>query len=768
MMADAAAAKLAALNGDADTAAAITRNLEARSRSYLTDTSLSNSVAMKMAGIAAQNGSISRGALQEANSNRINGMGAVISDPTMSAENKAAAFENLKAIKADPEIWRDLGVGQRQAVQGIMDQYVTTNFATQVAAWDAKILQGGTSPAAIDAGREYQIKNNMLTPQQIQQAGVIDAAAKKAWHEGETRNKLAEEQAANHAAARPSTPDQLAAAEQKLNFRPASGNPTVTLSDPRDLAQAQEIYQKHGFLPKPVKMALDNMQYSPVQADIDPYLAMVNTIKQVERKKMEQLIGHTQVTERTEELLEANVASIVGKNHPFLATAKLFGSAEAAFKKATADATGAGRNLGQTPDQFQSALEAELPRLGGTLADLARKTIIKTAEEDILLSEEQLAALPAEARAARALKESQADPGFVGAMKGMFGFGGGDFEKFEFEGSFGRALMQNATMNAAMNGDAIKTGLVGKSGTLQGHVLATELYSALRRGEVSITRSADGKTGVLSWKTLGDKVGPVVGIEMNESRQRHFAAALVDAHQYRVGGGVTLERTNADNIAVRSYRSDEGELRIHIAERDRNGIWTRKLDIAQSDPMISVMSLSTIRAATEAVVANAADPKLYGGVVATALSGPFAPVMVPHVMGVPGVDKVDIKFVDPVAINFGVLLGSKIQQMQVALGSPGMRGIILGDTKLMNDDQLQMRKNMQVNFRNQMESLAAELKKDPNGPGLKEAIAHMRQNFAPHVDDSAFIQMLKESNFYKPIDLPIPRTGPSRIGTEKP
>ena len=687
----------------------------------------------------------------------------------MSAENKAAAFENLKAIKADPEIWRDLGVGQRQAVQGIMDQYVTTNFATQVAAWDAKILQGGTSPAAIDAGREYQIKNNMLTPQQIQQAGVIDAAAKKAWHEGETRNKLAEEQAANHAAARPSTPDQLAAAEQKLNFRPASGNPTVTLSDPRDLAQAQEIYQKHGFLPKPVKMALDNMQYSPVQADIDPYLAMVNTIKQVERKKMEQLIGHTQVTERTEELLEANVASIVGKNHPFLATAKLFGSAEAAFKKATADATGAGRNLGQTPDQFQSALEAELPRLGGTLADLARKTIIKTAEEDILLAEEQLAALPAEARATRALKESQADPGFVGAMKGMFGFGGGDFEKFEFEGSFGRALMQNATMNAAMNGDAIKTGLVGKSGTLQGHVLATELYSALRRGEVSITRSADGKTGVLSWKTLGDKVGPVVGIEMNKSRQRHFAAALVDAHQYRRRGGVTLERTNADNIArplvplrrgraAHPYRRARPQRHLDTQARHRP---ERPDDLGH----VAVDHPGSDRGRRRQRGRSQALRRRSG-------HSPVRPLRsrsyVTQFMGVPGVDKVDIKFVDPVAINFGVLLGSKIQQMQVALGSPGMRGIILGDTKLMNDDQLQMRKNMQVNFRNQMESLAAELKKDPNRPGLKEAIAHMRQNFAPHVDNSAFIQMLKESNFYKPIDLPIPRTGPSRIGTEKP
>ena len=766
MTADRLEAEAAGRAGDTVRAGSITKYLDEQAQGFLNNPRLSDSVAMTLASAAMQNGSVSRAAMQEGFQSRIQSMGAIIGDPLASSDQKAAAFANAQELRNNPEVHSQMTPGQRGAVQGMMDDYVTKNFALQVGAWDNEILKGGTSPQRVDEVRAYQIKNNMIPPEQQQRAALIDAEAKKLWHEGQTRNTLASQQATKHAAGEAWTAEEQAASEYAMQYKPASGGLQPNLADPRDLLQAQELYQKHGFLPKPVKAALDNMQYSPEQSKIDPYLAMVNTIKQVERKKMEQLIGHTQVDERAEEQLEAKVADIVGKHHPFLATAKLAG-ADAAFKNNTFNATGAGRNLGKTADQFQSDLRAELPRLGGTLAELANKTLVATAEETITLSAEEMAALSPEARAARQLREAQAEPGFFGGIAGMFGYGpGSKVERFEFDGGFGRALMQNATLNAAMNGEAIKTGLVGKPGTVESHVLATELYGALRRGEVSITRSADGKVATLGWKTLGDKVAPVVGIEMNESRQRHFAAALVDAHQFRVGGGVTLsESTNADNIAVRSYRSDEGELRINISERDRTGIWTTKLNIAHNDPMISVMSLSTIKAATQAVVANAADPKIYGGAVATALSGSGAPAMLAHAMTG---HTVDIKFVTPVAVNFGVLLGSKIQQMQIALQSPEIRGLILGDRKLMNEDQLTALKNVQVRFRTEMESLSAELKKDPNGPGLKEAIAHMRQNFAPHVDDSAFIQMLKDSAFYKPIDLPIPKTGQSRIGTEKP
>lgn len=203
------------------------------------------------------------------------------------------------------------------------------------------------------------------------------------------------------------------------------------------------------------------------------------------------------------------------------------------------------------------------------------------------------------------------------------------------------------------------------------------------------------------------------------------------------------------------YQAKNGQQRYLIAEKDRNGNTTTQLDLAKDDPRIAVQAIAAIKSATQAVVANAADPEIYGKALA---GGAVAS----------GVGALALIKDGDVAGNWTRLstaIGSTVQQMQIALNRPDATRVILGDRRLLSDADQEARKNYQVQTAQMLQQLDASLKKVKDAPDLTTVLTHMMEEHLPGVDDSRLRQLIKDAGFYQPGREPrAPYKSPTRVG----
>ena len=768
MQSDAAEAQRLRTSGEPDAlvrSQAITDKLEQQGRDYLKNTKLSDSVAMDLAQTAFQTGAISRSALTEGYTNRIVGLSSTVRDPTATPEQKATAYENVRSIRSNPEVYNQLNSGQRTYLQGTMDEYVKTNYGMQVQAFNAKILQGETSPQKIDEVRAQQVASNMIPPEQIMQTAAIDSAAKKAYRDKQTQSTLAGQLVENFAQGKTSTAEQIAAHKAEANWQPPGGAKSIDYSQPTHVAAVQEFVQKYGYLPDLAKSSLDSMTLSPDENAIAGQKAVLATVRQVERSQMEKVTGNKNSDPRVEEAIDGNVAASIGKNYTFLDNATKFG-ADSAFKVAMQvgpEPSKAGA-LGQTPDQTRQSISQSVGNLETLLQKNTLNPITQTMLDPMSLFRSDADATPEQKAVAAA--SGMASKGMLDMVRNVIpGMGQtGNYDRVELDPNLSKALVERATVHLATDGKAIHAGQ-GGTGSPENFVANTAFFTAARNGELGATVSSDGKTLRIGWKSLGAQVEQAIGVHMTPKMEQGYAAGLIEAENFRVNG--TLEETDPTRTHVLPYQANNGQQRYLISVQDQNGNFSQRMDIAKDDPRIAVQAIATVNAATQAVIAlshapGTPTPQMYGTAIGTIGAGPFgaAIALSENAGGIP------IKYPVHGYVHIGSLIGNAIENMQIAVNRPGMTQAILGDRPMLTAAQNQARKNATADTLEMLQQLDSSLKKIPDAPSLQETLTHMMETHAPGVDSSALRQLIKDAGFYQPGRLKPVQTGPTRIGTE--
>ena len=784
-MAMAADARAAADAGDTITANSIRQNLERASRADLNNTQLSDSAAMKLAVAGFQSGAVSKAAMEEGNTNRINGFNLVMKDTTASPEQKASAFASAQAIRNDPEIYSQLNASQRAFLQGGTDDYIKANYGGQLGAFHKSGLAGDIPPPKIDEIRAEQWKKNMLDPNQAPQIALLDEQMKTAWKNKDNQSRLAAQFLDNHGKGLESTPDQLAAfkKENAGALAPPGNAPAWDLKDDAHAAKAQEIYRKYGLMPDSLQASLNAITLSPDETVMKGPKALLETIRQVERDKMEKVMGK-QYDENKENLLAGKVAAIVGSKYTYLANATLYDAATAnKFAIAFGPEPSKAGSSGQTADQARQSVGASVDGLPAMLLSAGNLSMTGELLSDpqALMASEQT--MTPQQKAIVALGGLVPSGGLTGAIAALGGKS--QFDKIEMDPNYRDHLVNNGMIHLANDGKAIAAHETGKNGP-ETFVASTALFTSLRSGEAGVTVSADGKTATIGFKTLGQLVGPVLGVPMTKPMEQNFAANMLVAERNRTGQSLT--GIDPEYVTSRSYKAANGEDRIRIVQQDRNGNITQAEDMAKSDPRLSLQALAVVRAATQSVIAKsegAITPEQYGSAAFyVGTGGPIGQVLVQGAniatggtdapVGIPGVSGPTIKLKYPVEgyVNLGSLIGHTIQDLQVAINRPEAIRLMLSNDKMRSDIDDQARKAMQGDFNQRLMALNAEVteykKKFPNAPGLKETLTHMMENHAPGLDSTMMQEMIKNSGFYQPGELPHVVTGPTRINKNEP
>ena len=628
MMADSAAAKAASLAGNSVQAKAITDRLESQGRSILNDTTLSDKVAMTLAQGAMTNGSISRGALQESYTNRLQSLNSIINDTnplSATPQMKAQAEAELKAIKNDPTLMRDLTSGQRAYLQGGLDKMAYTRLAADTAglrmAQPASAGDSG-SPAAfagvlqkrVEEGKDGNLPGQQLTlPQHAQLLATYTAA----YNKKQTAHDLSMEALNRVQAGQPLTDDMKDAIKMTQPFKlpneafdptdPAHGLVSGTPNDHRPETfnpatpghnEAAGQYQRTwGVVPDRVKNAVDAMTMSPNQATMQPWFDFYRQTYNIAAERIMARTGQrpTDADLRTEVATmipadKANLLAIGVRNGEL--------GAETMYKTWANPTASVTANTGKPTGAAGTAMDAATAEYTKSLADNGPKSIPLNKLADLRVpGTEGWQPTPAELTAQKAYSSGpQVAPGMVERITGRPLFGTGMPTNVTMEGEADTLIKQRAGDLMARDGDILRKG--NNAGTPEGYAYGQVTNQMIDGGQLEMRRDPnDPNHGIIGLKSANKAWADKMGLDrFNDQTTNAIAEQLVRADATL--GNKMLPDFDSKSVYVVPYTNEQGKSFWFVgANEKRTGQRLKLMDVAQDDPRFDAATMAMDRSA---------------------------------------------------------------------------------------------------------------------------------------------------------------------------
>lgn len=636
MLIDAANAKAASLNGDSLGAAFYTNKLEQQGRDHLNDASLSDSVAMKLGQAAFQSGAVSRGALQESYTNRLQGLNAIVGDTnpaTASPDAKARAAVELQAIKNDPSITRDLTASQRAYLQGSLDLVAKTRLQGDVAGMQIQAPKGEITPAIFDQTIQDAVKKGIFgdhvgAAAPLAMASQLAATNRAAWDKNMAMDRLSADGLDATAKGRPITDAQKEAIKTRVPFRlpgeaegPDASNPgrpadpiegqTYNPANPAHVQRLSDYVRRTGVMPDRVKDSTENMPHSPSEQAMAPWANTYSTLAQVVAEKQQALTG---VRPKVNEI-KTMVGAMMGESSAtYLANVQRYG-AEAAYKidLGNASKTSVSGATGQPNNQLTSEVD--------NAADKFTKEIVESAGGSSWYAKLGALRVPftdswkatEKERAAEAVMNVSPDaqPGFFGRVRGAPAgqnySGGIKWAEDAKDFVAGQSAAYLATDGHAINGQITNERPAD---------YAFRAMAEKNKDMLELVSTGDGTTAEIRLKSFSKATAEKMG--MDKLTPEH-TQAMLDSLVQGDRRARNLIGTNYDPKTLSAtpvLESDNSASWIITARDKTNGMPVTLLDMSQSDPRLKAEVVTADKQAWLAVDANWSGSKLTPGTVA--------------------------------------------------------------------------------------------------------------------------------------------------------
>jgi hypothetical protein len=618
MAIDAANAKAASLAGDSVSAAAITNRLEQQGRDHLNDTSLSDSVAMKLGSAAFQNGAVSRGALQESYTNRLQGLSAIVNSPTSTADQRERAHAELLTINSDPAITRDMTAGQRAYAQASIDKIATTKLQGDYAGLALQAPRGEITPAVFDQTVRDATKQGVFGDHPGAVATVaagaqLSAVNRAAWDKNMVNERLSADALDAAAKGRPITDAQKEAIKARVPFRlpgeaegPDASNPgapadpiegqTFNPANPAHVQRLSDYVRRTGIMPDRVKDSTENMPRSPSEQAMAPWANTYSTLAQVVAEKQQTLTGmRPKVNE-----IKTMVSAMMGESSAtYLANVQRYG-AEAAYKidLANASKTSVSGATGQPNNQLTTEVD--------NAADKFTKEIVDSAGSSSWYAKLGALRIPftdswkatEKERAAEAVMNVSPDarPGFLGRVTG--GPAGQNFSGgIKWAEDAKDFVSGQSAAYLATDGHAINAQVTNERPA----DYAFRAMAEKNRDMLELVSTGDGTTAEIRLKSFSKATAEKMG--MDKLTPEH-TQAMLDSLVQGDRRARNLMGTSYDpkTLTATPVLESDNSASWTITAREKNtGMPVTLLEMAQSDPRLKAEAVTADKQAWLAV-----------------------------------------------------------------------------------------------------------------------------------------------------------------------
>jgi hypothetical protein len=618
MAIDAANAKAASLAGDSLGAAYITNKLEQQGRDHLNDTSLSDSVAMKLGSAAFQNGAVSRGALQESYTNRLQGLSAIVNSPSSSPDQVERARSELLTINSDPAITRDLTAGQRAYAQSALDKVVTTRLAGDYAGMAMQAPKGEVTPAVFDQTINDNVKKGVFgdTPgavASLAQAAQLSAVNRAAWDKNMANDRLATDGLDATLKGRPVTDAQREAIKQRVPFRlpgeaegPDASNPggpaepiegqTYNPANPAHVQRLSDYLRRTGVMPDRVKDSTEHMPRSPNEQDMAKWANTYSAVAQVVAEKQQAVTGlRPKVNE-----VQTAVGALIGESTAtYLANVQRYG-AEAAFRmdQANASKTSVTGATGQPNNQLTGEVDSAADKFTKEIVDSAGGSSWYAKLGALRIPFTDSWKLTEKERAAEALFSVSPDarPGFLGRVTGgpagQNYSGGIKFSEDAKDFIAGQSAAYLATDGHAINGQITNERPAD---------YAFRAMAEKNKDMLELVSTGDGTTAEIRLKSFSKATAEKMGMDKltPEATQGMLDALVQSDRRARNLIGTTYDPKTL--IATPVLESDNSASWTVTARDKTTGMPVTLLDLSQNDPRLKAEAVAADRQAWLAV-----------------------------------------------------------------------------------------------------------------------------------------------------------------------
>jgi hypothetical protein len=625
--------------GDTDGAQFYTHKLEEMGRAHLNDSTLSDKVAMTLAQSAFSNGAVSRGAMQESFSNRIQSLNAIAADTnpfSSTPQMKAQAEAELKAIKNDPHLMGDLTAGQRAYVQSGLDLFSSKRLAADTAGLQAASVTGdiGSPPVAAALMQERArlgIDGNhpgaQLTLPQQAQILAVNAAAYNAKQTTAELARSAVQAAANgqtpgadaQAAVNKTTPLQLPGSAPDMTD-PAHGFALGAPNQPNAVAfnpampghnAAVAAFQRDkGFVPPAAKDAIAAMPLSANQATMQPWFDLYKQTYNIAAERILKRTGQRP----TDSDLKAEVTTLLGDDNKanLLAIGVRNGElgAETMYRVATNPKASVTANTGQPTGAASTTMDNATNEYTNDIVTNGSKSVALNKLLSLRIpGTASWLPTPDEVVASKAYGSGpQVAPGLAERLTGSSVFGSTVPSSVKMDGEADALIKQGAGDLYAREGDVIRRGN-NSGGSPEGFAYKAIANRMIDNGQLEMRRDPnDPNVGIIGLKSANLAWAEKMKMDRFGDGTTQAIAEQLWRADSALSGKATAD-IDPKSIYVQPYTNAQGQSYWFIgANEKRTGQRLKLMDLPQNDPRFDATTMAMDRSAMLTMQKNLVGP----------------------------------------------------------------------------------------------------------------------------------------------------------------